>query len=217
MQSRLVKLGSAITLVFGLLGASYAAPAFVEGTDYKVVPVQGPLEVAGKIEVREFFWYGCSHCYALEPYVAKFKSTLPSDVNFVRTPAAINPTWEQNARGFYAIELMGKLNATHTALFDAIHKNDMKLFDQASLSNFYARYGIKQNTFNSLYNSFAVTGKVQKSKNLAIMYRITGVPSMIVNGKYVVQGEGQRSIDTVNYLIGLERARLGMTKAKKAA
>lgn len=201
---------SAISLTL-IAASSYALAAPVEGTDYKVLANPGSSEVPGKIEVREFFWYGCPHCYRLEPYMQTWLRKLPSDVHFVRSPAAMNPVWEQNARGYYVSEAMGIRQKAHIPLFDAINKGNQQIFDQKSLAQFYTRYGADMNKFNSLFNSFGITGKVNQSKNLAMKYQLTGVPAIVVNGKYVVQGEDQKVIDTVNYLIQKERG--GLKKA----
>lgn len=189
-------------------GAVFAAPQFVEGKDYTLAPKTGKIDVPNKIEVREFFWYGCGHCYSLEHPMQQWLRKLPKDVNFVRTPAAMNPVWEQNARGYYVSEALGIRKQAHIPLFDTIHKNGQQIFDQKSLAQFYTKYGADATKFNSLFNSFAITGKVNQAKNLAMHYQLTGVPAVVVNGKYIVQGDSQRVIDVVNYLVDQERKTL---------
>lgn len=195
------------TTLLSVTGVSFAAD-YVEGKDYKRVPQIGKVDVANKIEVREFFWYGCGHCYHLEPYLQTWLRQLPKDVNFVRTPAAMNPVWEQNARGYYVSEMLNIRKKAHIPLFNAINKNGQQLFDQKSLAQFYTRYGVEEAKFNSLFNSFAVTGKINQAKNLAMHYQLTGVPAVVVNGKYIVQGSDQHTVDVVNYLVEKERATL---------
>ncbi|MDQ8036606.1 MAG: thiol:disulfide interchange protein DsbA/DsbL [Pedobacter sp.] len=189
------------TLVLGFAAVTaHAADA------YTTLASPGKLEKPGMIEVREFFWYGCPHCYRLDPHIEAWLKTKPADVNFIRTPAALNPVWEANARGFYAVQIMGKEEKTHIALFQAIHVGKQQLFDQNSLAKFYAGFGIDPATFSSTYNSFAVGGKIAQSKALAQQYQLDGVPALVVNGKYVVKGEDARVIATVNELIAKERA-----------
>lgn len=195
------------TTLLSVTGVSFAAD-YVEGKDYKRVPQIGKVDVANKIEVREFFWYGCGHCYHLEPYLQTWLRQLPKDVNFVRTPAAMNPVWEQNARGYYVSEMLNIRKKAHIPLFNAINKNGQQLFDQKSLAQFYTRYGVDEAKFNSLFNSFAVTGKINQAKNLAMHYQLSGVPAVVVNGKYIVQGSDQHTVDVVNYLVEKERATL---------
>lgn len=190
-----------------------AAEQFVEGKDYKVVPQPGKVEVPGKIEVREFFWYGCPHCHKLEPYMQKWLQKIPNDVNFVRTPAAMNPVWEQHARAYYVSEALGVRRKAHLAVFSAIYNNPQSLIDQDSLAKFYSHFGVSTQQFNTLFNSFAITGKVNQAVNLAKFYKLSGVPAVVVNGKYIIQGEDQRVIDIMNYLIQKERAALTTKKA----
>ncbi len=201
-------LTAVVTLTFASLSgmASAATDAYIAGKDYKVLPSQGPIDKPSQIEVREFFWYGCPHCFRLDPFVSQWLKTKPADVNFIRTPAALNPLWEQNARGFYAVEMLGQTEKVHGALFSAIQVKNQRLFDQPSLATFYATQGVDANKFNGLYNSFAVSGKVAQSKKLAIQYQLEGVPAVVVNGKYVVQGEDNKVIEVVNFLINKERA-----------
>lgn len=208
-------LSAIATSVLAFSAAATAAEPFAAGKDYTVLSNPGKVEKPGMIEVREFFWYGCPHCFKLEPFVAAWLNTKPANVNFLRTPAAMNPVWEQNARGYYTVELMGLTNKVHKPLFDAINLKNQRLFDQASLANFYKGYGVDSNKFNAMYNSFAVSGKIAQSKQLAQAYQLDGVPAMVVNGKYVVKGENQKVIQVVNYLINKERALLKTAPAKK--
>lgn len=185
-----------------------AADAYTAGKDYRVLMSKGTVDKPNQIEVREFFWYGCPHCFRLDPFITTWLKTKPADVNFVRTPAALNPVWEQNARGYYAVELLGKETETiHHALFSAIHDplQPKQIFDQASLAAFYSTQGVDASKFNGLYNSFAVSGKVAESKKLAMQYQLEGVPALVVNGKYVVQGENGDALKVVNFLIEKER------------
>lgn len=189
-----------VTLFLGLAAASGHAE-----DSYTVLANPGVVEKAGMIEVREFFWYGCPHCYKLEPHLAKWLQSKPADVNFIRTPAALNPMWEANARGYYTAEALGIVEKTHTSLFQAIHVGKQQLFDQDSLTRFYAGYGADPKNFAGLYNSFAVSGKVGQSKALAQRYRLDGVPAVVVNGKYLIKGESEKVIATINELIVKER------------
>jgi thiol:disulfide interchange protein DsbA len=202
LQKSLCAVALAVTFA-GCSGPAAAADPFTAGKDYGVLKVQGPIDVPGKIEVREFFWYGCPHCFRLDPFITTWLKTKPADINFVRTPAALNERWEQNARGYYSLELMGGglTEKLHTPLFEAIQLKNQQLFDQTSLASFYASQGVDANKFNGLYNSFAVSGKVAQSKRLAIQYQLEGVPALVVNGKYVVSGEDGKALQVVNFLI----------------
>lgn len=218
-MKRLV-LSAMLLSAMGVSTLSNAAEPFVAGKDYTVLSNRGTVEKPGSIEVREFFWYGCPHCYKLEPFVANWLATKPADINFVRSPAAMNPVWEQNARGYYTVDMMGLTAKVHKPLFDAIHQGNARIFDQNALANFYKNYGVDPAKFNGMFNSFAVSGKIAQSKQLAQQYQLDGVPALVVNGKYVVKGENQKVIQVVNYLVNKERALMPKAKtapAKKAA
>ncbi|WP_298808903.1 thiol:disulfide interchange protein DsbA/DsbL [uncultured Psychrobacter sp.] len=194
-----------LAMAIGLASMGAQAADYVAGKDYRVL--DNPEKISGDaIIVREFFWYGCPHCNALNPHMEKWAKTKDKDVAFFKTPAALNPVWEANARGFYAAQLLGFESKTHDALFDAIHKDGKKLFDQASLSKWYASKGVDEKKFDSLYNSFAVGTKIGRSQEGAKRYQITGVPSVVVQGKYVVTGENAKVAKVVDYLVDKTRA-----------
>lgn len=197
-------LGSVATALFALSGSTMAAN-FVAGKDYTMVANPGKVQVPGKIEVREFFWYGCPHCYRLEPHMQAWLRKIPKDVNFVRTPAAMNPVWEQGARGYFVSEALGVRKKTHLPLFHAIHANGQQIFDQNSQAKFFVKYGVPEAKFNSMFNSFAITSKVAQAKQLAQQYQLSGVPAVVVNGKYVVQGEDAKVTQVVDFLLEKER------------
>ncbi len=194
-----------LACAIGFANMSVQAADYVAGKDYKVL--DNPEKISGDaIIVREFFWYGCPHCYSLNPHMEKWAKTKDKDVAFFKTPAALNPVWESSARGFYAAQLLGYEDKTHDALFDGIHKDGKKLFDQASLANWYASQGVDKKKFNSLYNSFAVGTKIGRSQAGAKRYQLTGVPAVVVQGKYVVSGESAKVPKVVDFLVDKVRA-----------
>jgi thiol:disulfide interchange protein DsbA len=193
-------------LMLSAFGAS--AATFTAGKDYTVIANPSPAP-KGKMVVREFFWYGCPHCFRLEPHLQTWLKNIPKDVTFIRTPAAMNPVWEANARGYFVSEALGIRRKAHITLFHTIHDQQQQIFDQASQAKFYARYGVSPVKFNSMFNSFPITAKVAESNKLAQQYQLTGVPAVVVNGKYVIQGEDGKVIQVLNYLLDQER------KAKK--
>ena len=194
-----------LACAIGLSSMSTQAADYVAGKDYKVL--DNPEKISGdSIIVREFFWYGCPHCYDLNPHMQKWAKTKAKDVAFFETPAALNPTWEASARGFYAAQLLGYEKKTHDALFDAVQKDGKQLFDQKSLSKWYASKGVDAKKFDSLYNSFAVGTKIGRSQEGAKRYQLTGVPAVVVQGKYVVSGDPANVPKVVNYLVDKVRA-----------
>ena len=163
-----------------------ATAGFDEGIEYLLVRPPVPTNNSQKVEVVEVFWYGCPHCYHMEPQLVAWKKKLPANVEFIRLPGIFpnRPVWELHARAFYTAELLGVLEKTHQALFDAIHKNKQKLFDEDALANFYAQYGVDKKQFKETMHSFGVEMKVNRAKELTRRYGIDGVPTLIINGKY---------------------------------
>lgn len=193
---------TAMALAFS---AHSMAATYVAGKDYTVIQNPGKSAVAGKIEVREFFWYDCPHCFILEPHMQTWLKTMPKDVTFVRTPAAMNPVWEQGARAYYTTEILGVRKRTHLPLFHVNHETNRQVLSKDAFAKFLTNYGVPEAKFNSTYDSFAVTAKVAESNKLAQQYQLSGVPAVVVNGKYVVQGEDAKVTQVVDYLINLER------------
>ena len=195
---------SAAAALFAFSGSAMAAQ-FVAGKDYTVVPNPVEVEKPGKIEVREFFWYGCGHCSKLEPHMQAWLKQMPKDVRFVRTPASMNPLWEQGARAYYVSEALGVRQKTHLPLFHAIHANGQNILEQAAFAKFFTQFGIPEAKFNSTYKSFPISSKIAQSQDLAKRYQLTGVPAVTVNGKYIIQGEDGKVTQVLNYLIEQER------------
>lgn len=158
--------------------------ALEKGKDYVALSIPQPVETGTKIEVREFFWYGCPHCYALEPVLNKWLKRKPSNVQFVRTPATA-PNWLTQAQAYYAFAALGATERTHTALFNAIHQQNRPLNTEAALAEFAKEQGIDPEKFREAFNSFGVRTNLEKAKLLAEAYQVTSVPMVAVDGKYV--------------------------------
>lgn len=188
--------------------AKYAA-----GTHYAVL--DAPVAVADptKIEVREFFFYGCPHCYDAELIVEEWKTTKPADVDFIRTPVLFIKGAEPLARAFYIAEAKGLGEKMHKPMFDAIHKHREPLFTVPALATFFKKYGVSNDEFNQLYASFGVSAKTRQADSLSREYKITGVPAFAVNGKYVILRKNLKNdietFEVINYLVEKERKLLG--------
>lgn len=193
-----------------LFGLSAQAEDIQEGKQYVELSNPVPVAVPGKIEVVEFFWYGCPHCYQFEPTLNPWVEKLPEDVNFVRVPAMFGGVWNVHGQMYLALESMGVEQTVHTAVFEAIHKNGKKLSTPEEMAEFVATQGIDSEAFLKAYNSFGVKGQVEKAKKLAAAYQISGVPVLAVNGKYRFDigssGGPEQTLDVANQLIDKERA-----------
>ncbi|MBU2478449.1 MAG: thiol:disulfide interchange protein DsbA/DsbL [Gammaproteobacteria bacterium] len=205
IQTCVLALGMAV-LSAGVVQAEGEAGA----AGYVSVVAPQPTSDASKIEVVEMFWYGCSHCYHLEPLLSKWVSGIPSDVVFVRMPAILGPSWEILARGYYTAELLGVLDKIHAPLFNAIHEGKQKINNEDDLAKFFVAQGIDEKQFRDTIKSFGVAAKLNRSKQMTQRYGITGVPSLIVNGKYRTSagdaGGQEQMLVVVDKLIAEERA-----------
>lgn len=144
----------------------------------------------GKVEVTEFFWYGCPHCYSLEPTMNKWLAEgKPENVIFNREAPPLNPSWQTHSRAFYAAKQMGVLDAFHEPFFDAIHKDRKRLQQPDDIAAFADTLGIDGSKMKGMMASFMVDGAVRNSMNLAAKYQLTGVPAVIVAGKYKTSGQ----------------------------
>ncbi len=165
--------------------ANSSADEFVAGQHYQEIKPAVPTSTTGdKVEVLELFWYGCPHCYAFEPQLAEWVKKKPDYVEFVRVPAVFAHNWELHARAYYAAQQLGVLEKIHQALFDAIHKQGRKVFSEEELTQFFVDQGVDAEAFKKAYSSFDVDTKTRHAIALTREYGITGVPSLIVNGKY---------------------------------
>lgn len=201
---------SATLVTASLFGVLAQAEPIEAGKQY--VELNKPVQVAqpGKIEVVELFWYGCPHCYKFESTLNPWVEKLPEDVNFVRIPAMFGGLWNLHGQMFITLDAMQVEPKVHSAVFEAIHEKGKKLATPEEMAEFLAGQGVDQAKFLSTYNSFAVKGLVEKAKKLAAAYQISGVPVLIVNGKYRFDisssGGPQQALQVADQLISKERA-----------
>lgn len=197
----------------GLLGTGPArAQGPVEGTHFQRLARPIPLTTTGKVEVVEFFWYGCPHCFALEPALEQWLAKLPPDVSFRRVPAGFTPQYELHQRVFYALEAMGQLGNVHRKLFNAIHLEKKRLNTEAEVTAFVAALGVDGPKFAETMKSFSVIGKVRQARQLADAYAIDGVPTLGVQGRWrtsaSMAGGVDRTFLVVDHLIDQARKSL---------
>lgn len=209
-----------------LAGASLlAAVAPVQAEDfspskhYSVLANPVPVSVPGKIEVVEMFWYGCPHCYYFEPTINEWAKKLPDDVNFVHVPALFGKLWQIHGQLFLTLHSMGVEEKVRSAVFHAVQKEGQRLKTPEEMADFLAQHDVDREKFLSTYNSFAIKGQMQKARQLGMAYGITGVPALIVNGKYRFDigsaGGPEEALKLAEFLIEKERA--AMAAAGEAA
>ncbi len=201
----------AVTVFAMLFMVPAHAQSYEEGRHYMVV--ETPVRTASEsgIEVAEIFWYGCPHCYSFKPLIEAWSEDLPSDVNYVQIPAALGASWVPHAKAFYALQAMGELDKEmHDALFDALAGERRPLNSGDALADFVAQKGVDGEAFLKNFNSFGVNARMQQAQAKVRGARVTGTPTVLVNGKYRVTastaGSQEAVLDVVDYLIEKERA-----------
>lgn len=192
--------------LMALAGTARAQGAFVEGTHY--VKLSQPASVSaatGKIEVVEFFWYGCPHCNLLEPTLEEWIKRLPADVAFRRVPVGFSAVHQSHQRLFYGLEAIGKLDSMHKKIFAAIHAQQQRLDREPDQIAFLNANGVDGAKFAEAVKSFSVQTKTRQATQLSAAYKIDGVPAIGVHGKYYtagsLAGDNKRALAVADYLV----------------
>jgi thiol:disulfide interchange protein DsbA len=170
------------SLLPGLAFASTGAP--VDGTDYDRLKTPINLPKTGKVEVIEFFWYGCPHCYAFEPTIEPWIAALPADVHFRRVPAAFNTRWEFHQQIYCTWEALGVVDRMHARTFDRFHKLGKPIDELDDLLAFAKESGLDPAQVRKAWDGFGVHNKMAQDKALAEAYGIDGVPTIGIHGRY---------------------------------
>lgn len=177
-----------LPLLTGLFALLLAAFGTARAEPWAELPQPQPTRDPAKVEVIEFFWYGCPHCYSIEPQVVEWAKRQPATVEFIRVPAVFNPRWALLGRAYYVMQQLKLGDDAHRALFDAIHRDQKNFTDEASLAEFFAGLGVPKEKFHEAFTSFDVDSKVGRANRMTAAYRLEGVPTFIVNGKYRIDG-----------------------------
>lgn len=177
-------MGSALTV---------ALPSFAQtvGKDYTLISPVQPTEDAGKIEVLEFFSYGCPHCAEFNPLVVAWAAKLPADVVFKKVPITFGrAAWANISRLYYTLDITGDLARLESEVFKAIHVERVNLFDERTLTEWVAKKGVDTKKFADTFKSFGVNSKVSRADQMAQAYKVQGVPALAIDGKFMVGGQG---------------------------
>lgn len=179
------------------------------GANYTELKPAQSVESAGRVEVIEFFWYGCPHCYSLEPALDAWTKKLPADVEFKRVPAVLSANWEPHGRIYYTFEALGVLERLHRPFFDALHRDRLRIDNAEAMNQWLSKNGVDPKKFAETSRSFGVSSKVKRAAQLSVAYRLDGVPLLAVQGRYTVSaeqgGSQQGMLGITEYLIGLSR------------
>lgn len=202
-------------ILTALVSLGVQAQTPVKGTHYSELTPPQPTESSGKVEVLEFFWYGCPHCYALEPMIEPWIKKLPKDTVFRRIPAIFNDQWGIAARVFYALDAIGDGERLHSALFDAIHKENLRITSESAMEEWLGKKGVAVDKYRAAYRSFGVESKVRRAQQMSQAYRIDGVPALAVQGRFTASASQNNDplqlLSVTNYLIS-EARRTGARK-----
>lgn len=189
---------------------------FTEGRHYnRLMPAQPTLTGGDRIEVAEVFWYGCGHCATFDPIIEGWAEDIPADVVFVRIPAVWNRTLQTHARAFYTAQVLARNGiledpeGLHQAFFTEYHAKGNTLATEGRLKEFFARFDVDEASFEKAWNSFEVDQMLRRAADLNRRYGITGVPAIVVNGKYRTGGQEAGGYDTllevIDELVAIER------------
>ena len=193
-----MKLSKQVGLIAGLLalfvaGNSMAQQAPVAGRDYTLIKATQSTDSGKKIEVIEFFWYGCPHCYHLEPSLNAWLKKKSADIEFRAVPGTFGaPAWEPLTRTYYALDAMGLASKYHDAIFAAIHqekdagKQNAMVKDSRVIADWLGSKGVDKQKFLDTYNSFAVNTRAKRSEEMTRNYDVAGTPALAVDGRYLV-------------------------------
>jgi len=199
-------------LAKALLGAALAAACIaaraqaVSPRDFQVLDPPRPVSTGGQVEVLEFFYYGCPVCYETQPYIARWLLGAGAKVAILRVPAAFTESSESFARTFYALGAMNQVSRLHWPLYDNHHFDDKRLNEEKNVTEWVAANGVDRKRFSELWHSAEVTAQVEAAKRSLEAYGVKGVPTFVVDGKYLtsarIAGSVPHMMETVEYLVG---------------
>ena len=186
-----------LTILFSIFNQVSAFDGYVE-----ISPAQ-PTQTGNKIEVVEVFWYGCPHCYDFEPFIKNWLEKKPEDVVFRRMPGIFRKDWIPHAKAYFTAEKLDVLNKIHSSLFTAIHKHRKQIYDDTSIMKFFLEHDVDKQEFKKTYVSDEIDTKIKQAYVMGQRYKITGVPAIIVNGKYMVSGSTAGSFENIAKVIDM--------------
>lgn len=205
MNRRNVFKFAASVALAGALGLSCAQ---AERSAYTTLNPPQPTSGGGQIDVIEFFSYGCPHCYNFDPILSKWRAAQKKDVNFIHVPVSFGrPEWAALGRLYITLKAMGLDEKLHAKVFDAYQKERVRLGDEGARNEWLVKQGVDVKKFNDTWRSFGVETQAKRAEQLSAAYRIQGVPSLAINGRYMIDGEGEQTLKTADEL--LQRIRAG--------
>jgi len=208
-KKRTIKpLGLRVILLATLLASGLGvavAQTYEEGKHYDVLSKPQPVSTGENIEVRELFWYGCPHCFSFEPFIQRWQQSKPENAQYVAMPAVFRKDWEFHARSYYTFQALGMIDQLHEPFFEAIHKDQKNFQSIDELIAFTDEHGVDAELVKDTFDSFAVETKIRQGKAALPGYQATGVPAIVVDGKYrssVQQAGGEEELlKVIDFLV----------------
>jgi protein dithiol oxidoreductase (disulfide-forming) len=200
-----IRLGIAGLVLLSL--ASLGQASVIAGHDYVVLDVPQRQDAKGKIEVIEFFSWGCPHCYEFSRLLNRWLATLPKDAVFRRVPVGLgHPEWDILVRAYYALQSTGDLARLDAQIFEAIHRDHVSLFDEPSITAWVGKQGVNVAEFTKAFNGFGVGTSVGQAEQTTANYRVSGIPTIAIGGRYTVTDDHKKMLATSDELIAKIRA-----------
>ena len=196
-----------LRLAFWLACVCVALPAAAQSktdADYREIPQQ-PIETGDKIEVIDFFFYGCQYCNELLPRLERWRKTIPADVVYRHIPVVRHDSWVPLAKTYFTLEAMGEVDRLHAAVFHSYHVEDLYMSQEKVISEWAAKHGLDRDKFMAIYRSDETRQKVERARKQTMEYDIQGTPSLVVDGHYLTDGSSAKTIDILDRMIRIAR------------
>lgn len=204
-RSLAIGLAGVLAFLVFFTGTTAAQPVPRAEIDYRLIPTQ-PVSVTGGVEVIDFFWYGCPHCYRLQPALERWIGRRPADVTVRRIPVILRETWAPHARIYYTLEALGEVDRLHQQVYHGYHVEKLHMSKPGVMSDWAVRNGITRERWDEAYGSAEVQRKVAEAARLTRAYDVTGTPSLVVNGHFLTSGNMAETLEgLVRILDGLVR------------
>jgi thiol:disulfide interchange protein DsbA len=187
----------------GLVAPSVAQQGKTDA-DYREIRQQ-PIETGDKIEVIDFFFYGCQYCNELLPRLERWRKTKPADVEYRHIPVVRHDSWVPLAKTYFALEAMGEVERLHTAVFHGYHVEDLYMSQEKVISEWAAKHGLDADKFMAIYRSNETRQKVERARKQTLEYDIQGTPSLVVDGRYLTDGSSAKTTEILDRMIRLAR------------
>jgi thiol:disulfide interchange protein DsbA len=202
-MKRITRLAALVMVLLASLNAH--AANWEQGVHYFELSEAQPVQSGEKIEVLELFWYGCPHCYALEPFIENWAKNKPDNAEYVLMPGIFRKDTRFHARAFYTFEALGITEKVHRDFYDEIHQRGNRIYNLDGLAAFAAKHGVTKEKFMDAFDSFAVDANVRNAERMFREYEATGVPTIIIDGRYRLTvgsaGGHEQLLELINFLV----------------